>query len=174
MGAAPNQRKRAKSPGFLLVEGSTGSSARWRVPAPPPLPGGPNDMDIDIENEAPAAETALGGGVGGGGGSSGGNMSAFLASADMRREWIEFETLRRLWWSMFILDRMYYTCAGVPRIVLISSFRVRLPCSDIEWDSMHALPAILSPTAAALATADTGSQSSGLMVRTFREAVMHT
>ncbi|KAJ2512627.1 hypothetical protein H4217_006786, partial [Coemansia sp. RSA 1939] len=169
MGAAPNQRKRAKSPGFLLAEGSTESSARWRVPAPPPLPGGPNDMDIDIANEAPAAETAVGGE-----GSSGGNMSAFLASADMRREWIEFETLRRLWWSMFILDRMYYTCAGVPRIVPISSFRVRLPCSDIEWDSMHALPAILSPTAAAPATADTGGQSSGLMVRTFREAVMHT
>ncbi|KAJ2315078.1 hypothetical protein H4R23_001905, partial [Coemansia sp. Cherry 401B] len=98
--------------------------------------------------------------------------SAAAQSADLRSEWIECETLRRLWWSMFILDRMYCMCAGCPRMVHVSSFRVRLPCSDLEWDSMRAQPTAASPTVTAAMAG--GGQRSGLMVRTFREAVMHT
>ncbi|KAJ1932938.1 hypothetical protein FBU59_006201, partial [Linderina macrospora] len=58
-------------------------------------------------------------------------------------------------------------------MVHISSFRVRLPCSDLEWDSMHAQPTTVSPNTSS-ATLGGSSQQSGLMVRTFREAVMHT
>ncbi|KAI9475177.1 fungal-specific transcription factor domain-containing protein [Coemansia mojavensis] len=97
-------------------------------------------------------------------------------NADARKELIECETLRRLWWSMFILDRMYCLCAGSPRMVHVCSFRVRLPCSDLAWDSMHAQPTVASPAgASSSSTANKApSKQSGLMVRTFREAVMHT
>ncbi|KAJ2080204.1 hypothetical protein H4R24_003254 [Coemansia sp. RSA 988] len=92
-------------------------------------------------------------------------------AADLRQDWIELETLRRLWWSMFVLDRMFNLCAGCPRMLHASSFRVRLPCNDLEWDAMHAQPTTASPPTPA---ASSSSQPSGLMVRTFREAVMHT
>ncbi|KAJ2909498.1 hypothetical protein GGI21_001820, partial [Coemansia aciculifera] len=96
------------------------------------------------------------------------------ASADTRRDWIEHETLRRIWWAMYSLDRMFYLSAGSPRMISISAFRVRLPCSDLEWDSMHAQPTTGSPSAAPAAGSRQPQQPSGLMVRTFREAVMHT
>ncbi|KAJ1734991.1 hypothetical protein LPJ61_000778, partial [Coemansia biformis] len=88
-------------------------------------------------------------------------------AADLRRDCIELETLRRLWWSMFILDRAYCVSTGCPRMIHVSSFRVRLPCSDLEWDAMHA-----QPTAGVCAARS--SQPAGLMLRTFGEAVMHT
>ncbi|KAJ2667242.1 hypothetical protein IW148_000344 [Coemansia sp. RSA 1199] len=124
--------------------------AQSRMPAATTsMPGGPSDMEND--------ESALAG----------------SHTADQRNEWIECETLRRLWWSMFILDRMYCMCAGCPRMLHMSSFRVRLPCSDLEWDAVHARPSTASPDTAASATSGSGQQQ-GLMVRTFREAVMHT
>ncbi|KAJ2167022.1 hypothetical protein GGF45_005720, partial [Coemansia sp. RSA 551] len=124
--------------------------AQSRMPAATiSMPGGPSDMEND--------ESVLVG----------------SHTADQRNEWIECETLRRLWWSMFILDRMYCMCAGSPRMLHMSSFRVRLPCSDLEWDAMHARPSTASPDTAASVTSGSGQQQ-GLMVRTFREAVMHT
>ncbi|KAJ2742097.1 hypothetical protein GGI20_004726 [Coemansia sp. BCRC 34301] len=98
-------------------------------------------------------------------------QSEGAASADTRRDWIEYETLRRIWWAMYILDRTYGLCAASPRMIHVSAFCVRLPCSDLEWDSMHALPTAGSPSAPIAAGRQ---QPSGLMVRTFREAVMHT
>ncbi|KAJ2825709.1 hypothetical protein IWW50_002727, partial [Coemansia erecta] len=126
--------------------------AQSRAPAALSLaPGGPSDMEADDTSWTSSH------------------------AADLRNEWVECETLRRLWWSMFILDRMYCMCAGCPRMLHISSFRVRLPCSDLEWDSAHAQPAAASPNTAATAAATSGSgQQQRLMVRTFREAVMHT
>ncbi|KAJ1964072.1 hypothetical protein GGI12_001663 [Dipsacomyces acuminosporus] len=158
--AAVHQRKRALS----WTPPTNGSSSRWRSMhaaegnGPPPLPGGPNDIEMHENGNSSSHE-----------GSPSANT---LAPADLRKQWIEFETLRRLWWSMYILDRMYYLSAGSPRMILISGFKVRLPCSDLEWDSIHAQPASTSPNASA-AMPDT-SQPAGLMVRTFREAVMHT
>ncbi|KAJ1668267.1 hypothetical protein EV178_000612 [Coemansia sp. RSA 1646] len=165
-GVALNQRKRAQSPGSLLSGSAVGVSARWSVSDPPPLPGGPNDVKMHDASDVHSSEGTL---------ATGTSLSSTSASvsADLRRNWIEFETLRRLWWSMFILDRMYYICAGVPRIIPISGFRVRLPCNDLEWDSMHAQPTAPSSAATMAAAADS-NPSSGLMVRTFREAVMHT
>ncbi|KAJ2843600.1 hypothetical protein IWW36_005504, partial [Coemansia brasiliensis] len=117
------------------------------------VPGGLNDMEAD---------------------DVGRKYSTSSHSIDMRKRLIECETLRRLWWSMFILDRMYCLCAGSPRMVHVCSFRVRLPCSDLVWDSMHIQPTMASPAAASSSsTANTGkapSKQSGLMVRTFREA----
>ncbi|KAJ2862447.1 hypothetical protein GGH94_004273 [Coemansia aciculifera] len=151
--AAQHQRKRAQDWSSPAC-GPSYSSSRWQANAgsQQPLPGGPNDIEV-----------------------SNGHLNDSSASADIRKNWIEYETLRRIWWSMFILDRTYYMCAGSPRMIHISGFRVRLPCNDLEWDSMHAQPTSGSPTAAAsLTMPDSGQQPSGLMVRTFREAVMHT
>ncbi|KAJ1725400.1 hypothetical protein LPJ53_000438 [Coemansia erecta] len=164
---AQNQRKRAQNwsssadPNFISGSGpsTSGSRSQWQSMShqPPPLPGGPNDVEMhepDGSSYDPTRQT----------GSSN--------TADLRQSWIEFETLRRLWWSMFVLDRMYHMTAGSLRMIHIGSFRVRLPCSDLEWDSMHAQPTTVSPnTASANAT---GNQMQGLMVRTFGEAVMHT
>ncbi|KAJ1906892.1 hypothetical protein LPJ81_001092 [Coemansia sp. IMI 209127] len=158
-GAALNQRKRAQSPGPVLSGSAAESSTRWNAPGPPPLPGGPNDVEMRDMSDIHLNKS---------------NQASTSVSADLRLSQIEFETLRRLWWSMFILDRMYNMCVGVPRIIPISGFRVRLPCSDLEWDSIHAQPAAASPTATAMAAAADSNQSSRLMVRTFREAVMHT
>ncbi|KAJ2551659.1 hypothetical protein EV175_003610, partial [Coemansia sp. RSA 1933] len=160
-GAALHQRKRAESPGHISSGSLADPSTRWSMSDPPPLPGGPNDVDMHDVSELYPNEGAQ-------------TASAAPVSAELRQNQIEFETLRRLWWSMFILDRMYFTCAGVPRVIPISGFRVRLPCSDLDWDSMsHACPSATSPTSAGNTAAES-SQSSRLMVRTFREAVMHT
>ncbi|KAJ2851979.1 hypothetical protein GGI22_005223, partial [Coemansia erecta] len=156
--AALNQRKRAQSPGPFISGSAAKSSTRWNAPGPPPLPGGPNDMEMQNTSDIRLNKS---------------KQDAASVSADLRLSQIEFETLRRLWWSMFIMDRMYSICVGVPRIISISGFRVRLPCSDLEWDSIHVQPTTASPTATAMAAADS-NQSSRLMVRTFREAVMHT
>ncbi|KAJ1996378.1 hypothetical protein GGI25_000442 [Coemansia spiralis] len=157
--AALNQRKRAQSIGSLSANAAS-SATRWnssRPPAPGPLPGGPNGVEMyDPGHSHTSGNTP---------------ENTNMAPADLRKNWIEFETLRRLWWAMFIMDRMYYLCAGSPRMIAISSFRVRLPCSDLEWDLMHTQQTTTSPTSA---TAKDSSQLSGLMVRTFREAVMHT
>ncbi|KAJ1862608.1 hypothetical protein LPJ73_000717 [Coemansia sp. RSA 2703] len=164
---AQNQRKRAQnwsasgdsSFSSDIGPSASGSRHQWQNVShqPPPLPGGPNDIEMrepDGGSYDPARQT----------GSSN--------TADLRQNWIEFETLRRLWWSMFVLDRMYHMTAGSLRMIHISSFRVRLPCSDLEWDSMHAQPTTVSPNTASTNT--TSSQMQGLMVRTFGEAVMHT
>ncbi|KAJ2415038.1 hypothetical protein GGI10_001967 [Coemansia sp. RSA 2530] len=151
--AAQHQRKRAQDWSSPAC-GPSLLSSRWQPNAgpQPPLPGGPNDVEP---------------------GSAHVNDSS--ASADIRKNWIEYETLRRIWWALYTLDRVFNQCAGSPRIVQTSGFRVRLPCDDLEWDSMHAQPTSGSPAAAASSTLpDSGQQPSGLMVRTFREAVMHT
>ncbi|KAJ2232964.1 hypothetical protein IWW45_004567 [Coemansia sp. RSA 485] len=145
--AAAAQRRRAQAwlPPLGADANADAGTSSWA--APPPLPGGPNDVDM---MDAGGAAT----------------------SADLRRTWIEFETLRRLWWAMFVMDRMLHVAAGCPRMVAVGSFRVRLPCSDLEWDAMHAQPTTASPTAAG--SAASSAPPAGLMVRTFREAVMHT
>ncbi|KAJ2734703.1 hypothetical protein IW152_002146 [Coemansia sp. BCRC 34962] len=151
--AAQHQRKRAQDWSSPAC-GPSLLSSRWQPSAgpQPPLPGGPNDTEV---------------------GSARLNDSS--ASADIRKNWIEYETLRRIWWALYTLDRVFNQCAGSPRIIQTSGFRVRLPCDDLEWDSMHAQPTSGSPAAAASSTLpDSGPQPSGLMVRTFREAVMHT
>ncbi|KAJ1827809.1 hypothetical protein LPJ56_001460 [Coemansia sp. RSA 2599] len=160
---APNQRRRAQD--WLSAQDAAlgagpgpGTRSQWHEAAPPPLPGGPNDTEMHEPASSHADDHA--------------RPIGASNSADLRRTWIEFETLRRLWWAMFILDRMYHITAGSPRMIHVGSFRVRLPCSDLEWDSMHAQPTTASPKTAS-ADGD-GAQPAGLMVRTFREAVMHT
>ncbi|KAJ2879984.1 hypothetical protein FB639_002945, partial [Coemansia asiatica] len=168
--AAANQRRRAQdwlSAPDAAMNTSTGfgsgpgARSQWHEAGPPPLPGGPDDVEMhDAGSSHPDSLARPAAAVGA------------SNSADLRRTWIEFETLRRLWWAMFVLDRMLHVTAGCPRMIQVGSFRVRLPCSDLEWDSMHAQPTTASPKNA---MADANSaQPAGLMVRTFREAVMHT
>ncbi|KAJ2484121.1 hypothetical protein IWW47_005718, partial [Coemansia sp. RSA 2052] len=82
---------------------------------------------------------------------------------------VEHETLRRIWWALFVLDRAYYVGAASPRMVHVAAFRVRLPCSDLEWDAMRA-----PPPASEAPRHHLQPPPAGLMVRTFREAVMHS
>ncbi|KAJ1672734.1 hypothetical protein EV182_006602, partial [Spiromyces aspiralis] len=58
--------------------------------------------------------------------------------ADIRRQWVFAETLRRLWWVGYSLDQAMHVITGTPRLLSANKFRVRLPESDIEWDRMPA------------------------------------
>ena len=57
---------------------------------------------------------------------------------EARQQWVQEETLRRLWWIGYSLDRYICLLTGIPRFISNHIFRVRLPGNDIEWDYMPA------------------------------------
>lgn len=158
MAAARYQRRRAKDtmmtpPLPSATNGMVDDNTTTSAPPPPTPPNTTGSTRISDTKARVSASPTIGNAM----------------------EWIEYETLRRLWWSLYILDRMLYQLSGSHRIINISSFRVRLPCSDLEWDSIHAGPgnvrSVATSKPAAATTVD--SKPSGLMVRSFNEAVMH-
>ncbi|KAJ2801216.1 hypothetical protein H4S07_004992, partial [Coemansia furcata] len=51
-------------------------------------------------------------------------------------EWVERETKRRILWISYKIDSHYAGVAGRPSVFDVSSFSLRLPCSDVEWDDL--------------------------------------